>query len=115
VRELSWNSTSRYLATGGGAVPCVWDCSGAGPAGTTPIQLEAHTEKLSALAFQHAGPILASAGEDGLLALWQPGRQLGALALARFDAPISQIAWSADDRHLAAGTEEGMVAMFAVT
>ena len=26
VRELGWDFTSRYLATGGGRMPCVWDC-----------------------------------------------------------------------------------------
>ncbi len=28
VRELSWDCTSQYLATGGGDTPCVWDVSG---------------------------------------------------------------------------------------
>lgn len=114
VRELSWDRTSRYLATGGGSVPCVWDCTGKGPAGTTPLQFEAHTEKLSALAFQKAGPILASAGEDGLLALWHPGRQQSAVALARLAAPITQISWSPDDRRIAVGTDQGTIAVFAV-
>ena len=74
VSELAWDYTSRYLATGGGSVPCVWNVSGKGPAGTKPLQFKAHQAKVTALAFQHAGPILASAGADGLVALlaaWQ--------------------------------------------
>ena len=39
VRELSWDATSRYLATGGSQEVTVWDCSGRGPAGTEPISL----------------------------------------------------------------------------
>jgi WD40 repeat protein len=113
VKELSWDSSSRYLATGGGPLPCVWDCSGKGPAGTTPIQFDAHTDRVSALAFQRRGPVLASAGLDGLLALWHPGKQLNALALARLDSPIAQLCWSPEDRHLAVGTEAGQVALYA--
>jgi len=50
VKELSWDSSSRYLATGGGTMPCVWDCSGEGPANTMPQQFEAHTERVTVLA-----------------------------------------------------------------
>jgi WD40 repeat protein len=60
VRELAWDATSRWLATGGAEVACVWDFSGAGPAGTTPIQLEAHKDPISCLAYQH--PVAAEQG-----------------------------------------------------
>lgn len=114
VRELSWDSTSRYLATGGGPAACVWDCSGKGPAGTTPLQFEAHPQRVTALAFQRSGPLLASAGTEGQVALWHPGKQLGTLALTKLEAPISQLTWSPDDSQLAVGTEAGGVAVFAV-
>ena len=114
VRELSWDYTSRFLATGGGAVPCVWDVSGKGPAGTKAHQFEAHQDKVTALAFQHAGPILASAGADGLVALWQPGKQKRALAQATYRVAITQIAWSPNDQRLALGTESGIVAVHAL-
>ena len=55
VRELSWDHQSRYLATGGGPTPCVWDCSGKGPAGTQPLHLDAHQDNVNALAFQRRG------------------------------------------------------------
>lgn len=111
VRELSWDHTSRWLATGGGVVPCVWDVSGKGPAGTKPLQFEGHEANVTALAFQHAGPILASAGADGLVALWQPGKHKRPLAQATHRAAITQIAWSPDDRRLALGTDAGTVAV----
>ncbi len=112
VRELAWDAKSRYLATGGAEVVTVWDCSGAGPAGTEPIQLETHKDQVTCLAYQHQGVLLASGGEDGLLALWQPGKQEGALALAQHSAPISQLAWSADDQRLTVGTADGSVLMY---
>jgi WD40 repeat protein len=113
VRELAWDSTSRYLATGGGAVPCVWDVSGKGPAGTEPLQFAAHRARVTALAFQHSGPMLASAGADGLVALWQPGKQKRVLTHASYRSAITQIGWSRDDHRLALGTESGMVAVHA--
>ncbi len=113
VRDLAWDPASRLLATGGASVVCVWDCSGAGPAGRKPVQLEAHKALVSALAYQHRGVYLASGGEDGQVALWQPGKSRGALALATVGAPVSALAWSPDDRLLAVGTAEGRVIVFA--
>ncbi len=113
VREIAWDATGRYLATGGGNIPCVWDFSGKGPVGSRPIQLEAHTGNLNALAFQHQGTYLASGGEDGLLVLWNPSRQQSALSIAKLNAPVTQLAWSADDTHLALGGADGLVAMYA--
>jgi WD40 repeat protein len=112
VRELSWDATSRFLATGGGPTPCVWDCSGKGPAGTEPVQLDAHQANVTTLAFQHRGALLASGGADGLVALWQPGKQLGAAALAKHAEPISQLLWFCDDQRLAVGMASGHVLIY---
>lgn len=122
MRELAWDPTSRYLATGGGRDVVVWDCQASkkGPEGSKPIMLNLHEGFLSALAYQHAPrgpeglPLLASAGQDGLAALWQPTRSRRALAQFGFNTPISQLAWSPDDRHLAVGGEDGVVAVLAV-
>jgi WD40 repeat protein len=114
VRELSWDCTSRYLATGGGPIPCVWDTSGKGPAGTEPLQFEAHQDNVSCLAFQPRGTLLASGGEDGLVALWQPGKQQGPLALARHPSPVATLLWSADSQCLLVGTAEGDVVLYAI-
>jgi WD40 repeat protein len=114
VRELAWDATSRYLATGGGPVPCVWDFAGKGPAGSTPIQLEAHKDNVSCLTYQHQGALLASGGDDGLVVLWQPSKQKGTLALAKHEGAVSQLAWSADDQRLAVGTADGSVVMYGI-
>ena len=114
VRELAWDPTSRYLATGGADVSCVWDFAGKGPAGSEPIQLEAHKDHITCLAYQRQGALLASGGEDGQVVLWQPSRQRGAISIAKHDAPVSQLAWSADDQRLAVGTAYGAVLLYAV-
>ena len=114
VRELSWSPTSRYLATGGGPTVTVWDCSGKGPAGTTPISLEAHEDSLTDLAFQKKGPLLASCAEDGLVVLWEPGAGESPAAAAALESPATRLALSSDDRRLAAGDEEGGLAVYEV-
>jgi WD40 repeat protein len=112
VRELAWSPTSRYLATGGGPEVTVWDCSGKGPEGTRPAQLAAHEDYVSALAYQRTGPLLASGGRDGLVALWDPGEGSTPVALENLGSAVAHLAWSPDDRLLAAGCEDGTVAVF---
>lgn len=113
VRELAWDSSSRFLATGGGTAITVWDCSGKGPEGSTPLQFDDHADNISVLAFQRLGPILASGGADGLVCLYQPGKFKNLLAKKDLGSGVSQLLWSGDDRLLAAGTEGGQVALLA--
>jgi YD repeat-containing protein len=121
MRELSWDPTSRYLATGGGRDPVVWDtqASTKGPEGSKPVMLDLHEAFVSALAFQphmpaDGAPLLASGGQDGRVALWRPTKGKQPLAQQGLSAPISQLAWSPDDRLLAVGAEDGTLAMFQI-
>lgn len=115
VRSLSWTSGSRYLATSGGQEVSVWDCGGPGPEGRAPALLRGHSQLVTAVSFQHKGPLLATAAEDGLCAVWRPAqdtsRPLFGLALTQ---PISALAWSPDDRLLAVGGALGQVALVEV-
>ncbi|AWM38533.1 WD domain, G-beta repeat [Gemmata obscuriglobus] len=114
VTQLAWDHTSRFLATGGGHRVTVWDCSGSGPANTRPLVLDAHDAvgKVSALAFQRAGPLLASGADDGQVLLWRPDGGRRPLAAAGLGAVVTRLAWSADDSRLAVGTEAGVVTVF---
>jgi len=109
VRELSWDHKGRFLATGGGPIPCVWDCSGKGPEGTTPLMLKSHQDTLSAVVFQNRGSLLASGGQDGQVNLWHPGKSDQPLSTLEMNSPISQLVWSPDDQNLAVGTDSGQV------
>lgn len=60
VRELAWDRTGSWLATGGGFQIIVWDCS-ISPEGTEPLVLEHHEVPLCKLAYQRRGNLLASA------------------------------------------------------
>ena len=48
IRELAWDYSSRYLATGGSPVVCIWDCQAGpkGPEGSKPQMLEGHEENI---------------------------------------------------------------------
>jgi WD40 repeat protein len=115
VRALSWDHTSRYLATGAGLGVCVWDVSGKGPAGRKPLEFKWHEGNVKALAFQHKGTSLASGSADGGLALWEPGVNRRSLAQAAVPSAITQVAWAPDDRRLAVGTDAGTVTLLALS
>ena len=109
ARELSWDASSRYLATGGGEEVTVWDCSGRGPAGTTPITLSQRHDFLSVVRFQHRGKLLASGGADGLVYVWHLRGRLRSLAVheAALSAGITSLVWSPNDQYIAVGDESG--------
>jgi WD40 repeat protein len=111
VRELSWDSSGRLLATGGGPVPCLWDCGGVkGPEDSTPQMLEGHEDNLTALAYQHRGYLLASASLDGRVLLWQPAnKKAPKVGEFRFNGEATTLRWSQDDKSLAAGSDRGGV------
>jgi WD40 repeat protein len=109
VRELAWDASSRYLATGGSPLVTIWDVSGRGPAGTTPITLDGHADLISALAFQRKGKTLASGGLDGCVNLWRPGKSTSPVGRVALNAGIACLAWAPDDRTVTIGTEEGEV------
>jgi WD40 repeat protein len=113
VRELSWEFSNRYLVTGGGPMPCLWDCGGPkGPEGSKPGLLEGHEDNLTALGYQHRGYLLASAGLDGRVILWQPAnKKAPKLGEFRFECEAVALAWGPDDKSLAAGSDRGGVAM----
>ena len=115
IRELSWDKSSRYLATGGGSQVVIWDCSGKGPEGRRPIMLDEHEDFLVDIAFQHHGDLLASAGLDGLLAIWEPvtGRKRKQPKVKiDFDNSLTKVAWSLDDTKISVGDDSGVIAVF---
>jgi WD40 repeat protein len=114
VREVCWDPTGTYLATGGGDVVTVWDTTPPGPEDTEPLGFQGHEEVIAALAYQARGPLLASGGQEGYVFLWQPGKFKKSLARSEAGAPVSQLVWSPRDDCLAVGTEVGAVVLYSV-
>jgi WD40 repeat protein len=108
VKHLSFDITSRWLATSGGRDACLWDCSGDGPEGREPNMLP-HDAPICALAFQKSHGILATGAEDGTLELWSPERKNPLRATVKMPAAATKIAWSPNDTFLAIGSTQGIV------
>jgi len=108
VKHLSFDTSSRWLATAGGRDACVWDCAGAGPEGRAPAMFQ-HDSPVCALAFQNSHGLLATASQGGEVQLWSPERRQPLRAAARLPAAVTKLAWSPDDRTLAIGSEKGIV------
>jgi WD40 repeat protein len=115
VRNLAWDASSRYLATAGGSDVLVWDCSGKGPAGTSPRGMEAHEAPVSALAFQHRGPWLVSGDGQGQLVVWNPRLGPRTAGKARLGAGVTALAWAGDDRRFAVAAAGGDVGLHEVS
>jgi WD40 repeat protein len=118
VRELSWNQTSRFLATGGGPVVCIWDCSGNGPANTKPKMLDGHEETatLTAVTYQDAGHLLASADDTGRVCVWQPANtKQPLLGSVQGEGEVSVLRWLPGDKLLAIGYSTGEVSVLQIS
>lgn len=111
VRELSWDSSSRYLATGGGAEVIVWDFSGKGPSGSKPMVFPGHEGFISVLAFAPKGVKLASGGNDGRVMVWDL-KERDVVLLSEDDSQVSNLVWNMDGTQLAGTFASGRVAIF---
>jgi WD40 repeat protein len=114
VRELAWDASGRWLATGGGFQIIVWDCR-TSPEGTEPVSLDHHTVPLCVLRYQRRGSLLAAASMDGALSLWEPHRSADVLAELPADGfEVTSMTWSPDDRCLYVANDAGDVTAWSV-
>jgi WD40 repeat protein len=114
VALTSWSANSRLLATAADQQIIVWDFSGRGPEGSEPLQLAAHTARLTQLSFQPQGPLLAAGARDHRVTLWrsaQPQQPIDADLLAD---EVALLRWSNDGTELAAADRSGALTLYSL-
>jgi serine/threonine protein kinase/WD40 repeat protein/Flp pilus assembly protein TadD len=116
VRGLAWDPTGRLLATACADLRLrVWDMS-TGKTGKLVATLEGHLATPTLVAFSHAGDLLASAGWDGMVYLWNPltGKPLASRPGA-YGVGFPRLQFSPDDRRLAFLREGPRAGLWAIS
>jgi WD40 repeat protein len=73
VFATGWSASGRFLGAAAASALVVWDFNRKGVDAMRPIELAAHSERISALAFRPSGSWLVSAARDRRLLLWRVG------------------------------------------
>lgn len=110
----SWSANSKLLATAADEVAIVWDFSGRGPEGSEPLQLGAHTARLSQLAFQPKGSLLAAGGRDHRLTLWRTAQPQQPVDADMYPDEVALLRWSNDGSQLAVADRAGLLQLYGV-
>lgn len=112
VKAMSFSPDAQKLATGGGPMITVWNCTGkSGPENSVPDQLSFHKGDVENLAWSPDGSLLASGDLMGRLVLSDvKGKPVSAF---QDDESVSALAWAPDGSRLAVGDAAGRVVVFA--
>ncbi len=111
VKSMSWLPKGRYLATGGADSVICWPFHGkSGPMGKAPLDLGWGFEGVvTAVAAHPRHDVIAAGYKDGTTILVQIERDEPLLVKRPGEGAVTALGWSADGRHLALGTESGLV------
>jgi len=115
VALTSWSSNSRYLATAADQQIVVWDFTGPGPQERAPQELAAHTARLTQLAFQPQGPLLAAGARDRRVTLWRTAQPQQPIDACLLGDEVALLRWSNDGRQLGAADRSGVLSLYAMS
>jgi WD40 repeat protein len=108
VMSLSWSHGGQWLATSGATQLVLWPFgSKDGPMGKTPRLLTPSGHRVDVVACHPRNDIIAVGYSNGMAVLVRIDDGAEILAKQPGEAPVTALAWSADGRVLAWGTEAG--------
>jgi len=112
VMSLGWTTGGRWLATSGSPQLILWPFQTKdGPMGKEPRLLAPSEARVATVACHPRQEIIATGYDDGLVLLVRIEDGAEILAKKSGPAPVTALAWSADGRLLAFGTEDGEAGM----
>jgi WD40 repeat protein len=108
VTSLSWTTGGRFLATSGSTQLILWPFQTKdGPMGKQPRLLAPSEHRVAVVACHPRQDIVAVGYSDGMVLFVRLEDGAEILAKKPRPAPVSALAWSADGRLFAFGTEDG--------
>jgi WD40 repeat protein len=108
VRSLGWTADGKWLASSGSEQLILWPFhSKEGPMGKEPRMLAPYPARAVIVACHPREAVVAVGYADGLLLMVRVDDGAEILAKKPGAAPVSALAWRADGRALAFGTESG--------
>lgn len=119
VRQIAWSPLPTTKGHPVLAAACIegitlWE-RGTAPNDSWRSQvLQHHRDRVNHITFQPKSRLLASASQDGTIALWR-GHQTLVQTLKGFSAGVSQVAWHPSGDYLAAGSGAGEIRVWSVS
>ncbi len=115
VFATGWSANGRFLAAAAGNALVVWDFSGKGGDAARPLELQAHSERITALAFRPSGSALVSAARDRRLLLWRVGAASEPQDAHLLSDDCTLLRFSRDGARLAVGDARGGLTLYDCT
>jgi WD40 repeat protein len=115
VFATGWSASGRFLAAAAASVLVVWDFNRKGADAMRPIELAAHSERISALAFRPSGSWLVSAARDRRLLLWRVGSASEPQDAHLLADDCTLLRFSRDGARLAVGDSLGGLTVYDLT
>lgn len=112
VVATGWSASGRFLAAAAGTALVVWDFGGKGADAMRPTELQAHSERITALAFRPSGSWLVSAARDRRLLLWRIGAANEPQDAHLLADDCTLLRFSRDGTRLAAGDARGGMTIY---
>jgi WD40 repeat protein len=115
VFATGWSGNGRFLAAAAAGALLVWDFGGKGADASRPIELQAHSERITALAFRPSGSWLVSAARDRRLLLWRVGAASEPQDAHLLADDCTLLRFSRDGARLAVGDARGGLTIYDCT
>lgn len=111
ARVFAWDESGKKVATNCGLDIVIWDTSGKnGPENTKPNVVDAHSAKVTCLAYQPGENLLTSGDESGRVYFWISSKgKFQFMTGCRLEGAIAQMSWNKKGSLLAVGTAEGVI------